>query len=229
MLFQLVDRYRFFCRCANANLFSMADGFGGDAQWTKHQFKIVIEPGHRECFYQPVSGQSVFVNSYQVIRGDDINYELLLPNGTAERREERSSFGSYQMSNVTNVGDYAVCFDNSYSHITSKLVSVYMLTFHEERIKAHMDEQAAADYSVTLANKLVGNISLNIIEIFTSQALSRFKQASDEHLLQANNSLVFYWSITQSVLIVAAGLFQVYFIKRLFLVSMDAKRSSSRN
>jgi hypothetical protein len=53
----------------------------------------------------------------------------------------------------------------------------------------------------------------------THQAISRFRNSRDDYLIEANESLVFYWSSFQSVLIVICGIFQVYFIKRLFNVS----------
>lgn len=60
--------------------------------------------------------------------------------------------------------------------------------------------------------------------MFSSQALMRFKQTRDDYLIEANNSLVFYWSAFQSVLIIMCGLFQVYFIKRLFNVGKKSYR-----
>ncbi len=100
-----------------------------------------------------------------------------------------------------------------------------MLAFHEERVRAHLDAQVANDETIVRARNTVGNITQNIIEMFTHQALSRFKQAKDEQLLDANNSLVFYWSLSQLVLVVFAGFFQVFFIKRLFLSSSSSKAS----
>lgn len=59
-------------------------------------------------------------------------------------------------------------------------------------------------------------ISMNLVQIFTQQAMARFHQARDEYLIESNNSLVFYWSISTSLIIICCGIFQVYFIKRLF-------------
>ena len=65
----------------------------------------------------------------------------------------------------------------------------------------------------------VNKLSLNLIEIHTHQAISRFKNSRDDYLIEANESLVFYWSLFQSALIIICYFFQVYFIKRLFIKS----------
>jgi hypothetical protein len=56
------------------------------------------------------------------------------------------------------------------------------------------------------------------------QALARFRQSRDDYVIEANYSLVFYWSLSQSIFIVLCGIFQVYFIKRLFNVSLNKKK-----
>ena len=58
-----------------------------------------------------------------------------------------------------------------------------------------------------------------IADIMGYQAIARFRQARDDYLIDANNSLVFYWSFFQSVLIMVCGLFEVYFIKKMFKVN----------
>ena len=69
-----------------------------------------------------------------------------------------------------------------------------------------------------LIKETSNKIFLKLVEVQTHQTLGRFKQSRDEYVLIANNSLIFYWSLFQSILIIICGIFQVYFIKRLFNV-----------
>ena len=39
---------------------------GIESNWVKHDFKINIEAGKTECFYQEIDADSVFHVSYQV-------------------------------------------------------------------------------------------------------------------------------------------------------------------
>lgn len=63
-----------------------------------------------------------------------------------------------------------------------------------------------------------------MLEVYTQQSLERFRQARDEYLLEANMNMVQHWSIAQSIIIVLSGLFQAYFIKRLFRVKDILKK-----
>jgi hypothetical protein len=68
---------------------------------------------------------------------------------------------------------------------------------------------------------------MNVVEIFTHQAMARFRNGRDEYTIESNNSLIVYWSCFQSVLIIICGCIQVYFVKRLFLVNAKTNRLST--
>ena len=55
-----------------------------------------------------------------------------------------------------------------------------------------------------------------MLEVFTAQALARFRQSRDEYLIELNNKVIMYWSMAQSVVIILSGAMQVYFVKKLF-------------
>ena len=42
--------------------------------------------------------------------------------------------GQFQIQRTSVNGDFEICFDNSYSHLTGKLVSIYILTFHQNTL-----------------------------------------------------------------------------------------------
>lgn len=108
--------------------------------WTKNELKIIIEPGSRECFYQFVETQAVFHSSFQVIRGDGVGFEVIDPKGISLISMINDPSGSHQVQNAEVRGDYAICLDNTYSHLTSKLVSLYILTFQSQLMQAKMIE-----------------------------------------------------------------------------------------
>jgi len=64
-----------------------------------------------------------------VIRGDGVGFEIIDPKGISLIHLINDPSGSHQVQNNDVRGDYAICIDNSYSHLTSKLVSIYILTF----------------------------------------------------------------------------------------------------
>lgn len=100
-----------------------------------------------------------------------------------------------------------------------KLVSVYILSFHSDDLMNKFKQEKELNETAEISKDVSIKINLNLVEIFTHQAMAKFRQTRDEYLIEANNSLVLYWSSFQSVLIILCAMFQVYFIKRLFTVS----------
>jgi hypothetical protein len=193
--------------------------------WTKNEFKVMIH--HSDCFYQTVKENAALVTSFQVIKGDDITFALTYPNGTLHSRAERQKQNALQLQHVPG-GDYAVCFDNSYSYTTAKLVQVYILTFTEEKLQEKFANDQMLNETITFAKKAADNITINLMEVYTHQAMERFHQAKDAYTLQSNNDLVVYWSLTQTVLIILCAVFQAFFIKRLFISDSSKSSFSSR-
>ena len=63
-----------------------------------------------------------------------------------------------------------------------------------------------------------------MIDVLTQQTLVRFRQARDDYTVEVNNDLVLYWSLFQTCIIILCGIFQVYFIKRLFLTNSSKSK-----
>ena len=61
----------------------------------------------------------------QVVEGGelDINFRFVGPNYEIIESEERKMDGLHSI-HIANEGDYAMCFDNTFSHISHKLVFV---------------------------------------------------------------------------------------------------------
>jgi len=47
---------------------------------------------------------------------------------------DRQVSGTHQIPKCDIQGDYEIYIDNSYSHLSSKVVSVYLLTFHSNSL-----------------------------------------------------------------------------------------------
>ncbi|CAF0723948.1 unnamed protein product [Brachionus calyciflorus] len=184
--------------------------------WIKHEFKVVIEAGKKDCFYQPIELDSVFHASYQVIKGNDIIFYVADPNREILKVLQYEQSGQHQIQKTNVKGDYEICFDNSYSQFHDKLVSIYILSFHQDSLLERFRHEKELNETTQMSREISDKISINLVEIFTHQAMSRFRGSKDEFLIEANNELVFYWSIFQTFLIILCGAFQAYFIKKLF-------------
>ena len=75
-----------------------------------------------------------FVQLWKVVSGDDVSVFLLDPARKIVKHFDRQRDGTHQISKSDVQGDYEIYIDNSYSHLTSKIVSLYLLTFHSDAL-----------------------------------------------------------------------------------------------
>ncbi|NWH76297.1 TMED1 protein, partial [Piaya cayana] len=89
---------------------------------------FVLPAGRRECFYQAAPGNASMETEYQVIGGAglDVDFSLESPSGLVLVSERRRSDGAHTVE-PTEAGDYKLCFDNSFSAISEKLVFFELL------------------------------------------------------------------------------------------------------
>jgi len=193
-----------------------SDGSSFVPAWNKYEFKVRVDAGKNDCFFQAAVNGSMLHVSFQLLRGNDVSFVIKEPNGLEIIRWVFETRGSHQVQHVPYTGDYQICIENSYSHLMEKIVYIYILTFHPNELKQKFENEKNFNESSTLITKSTNKINLDMLEVFTHQALGRFRQSRDEYLSDANNKIVLYWSLVQSIVIVLCGVFQVYFIKKLF-------------
>lgn len=90
---------------------------------------LKIDPGKIDCFFQPIRDPK-FVTmemGYQVTEGGELDLNVMVKNpaGLIILHDFKKTDGNYKIKLVGNNehGDYAFCFDNSFSSTTSKTVS----------------------------------------------------------------------------------------------------------
>jgi protein ERP2 len=90
---------------------------------------MLIEPGRVECLHLPVHNlkHASFELDYQVIEGgeNDISFMLKNPKGVVLAQDVKRMDGAHKVElaqEQNGYGDYAFCFDNSFSVRTTKRV-----------------------------------------------------------------------------------------------------------
>ncbi|XP_074023767.1 transmembrane emp24 domain-containing protein 1-like, partial [Numenius arquata] len=106
---------------------------------------FVLPAGRRECFYQGAPGNASMEVEYQVIGGAglDVDFSLESPSGRLLVSEHRRSDGAHTVE-PTEAGDYRLCFDNSFSTISEKLV-FFELLFDSPRPEEEEEEEEEED------------------------------------------------------------------------------------
>lgn len=87
------------------------------------EFTFLLPAGRKQCFYQSAPANASLEAEYQVIGGAglDVDFTLESPQGVLLVSEARKADGVHTVE-PTEAGDYKLCFDNSFSAISEKLV-----------------------------------------------------------------------------------------------------------
>ncbi|OBS79453.1 hypothetical protein A6R68_18204 [Neotoma lepida] len=104
------------------------------------EFTFLLPAGRKQCFYQSAPANASLETEYQVIGGAglDVDFTLESPQGVLLVSESRKADGVHTVE-PTEAGDYRLCFDNSFSTISEKLV------FFELIFDSFQDEEEARD------------------------------------------------------------------------------------
>uniref|UniRef100_A0A8D0FLH4 Transmembrane p24 trafficking protein 1 n=1 Tax=Strix occidentalis caurina TaxID=311401 RepID=A0A8D0FLH4_STROC len=190
---------------------------------------FVLPAGRRECFYQGAPGNASLEAEYQVIGGAglDVDFSLESPSGLLLVSEYRRSDGAHTVE-PTEAGDYKLCFDNSFSTISEKLV-FFELIFDSAQEDDEEEEEEEGDAWVEAAEP-EDTLDVKIEDIKESietmrsrlersiqmQTLLRAFEARDRNLQESNLGRVNFWSAVNLGVLVVVAFLQVYMLKSLF-------------
>nr|CAG4652058.1 EOG090X0AV2 [Triops cancriformis] len=189
------------------------------------EYKVHVDPGREECYYQSVQPGATIYVSFQVLRGGDgmAGFAVRNPQGQLVHPYQWKQASEYQEVSATG-GYYAICVDNQFSRFAAKLVNLYITTFRYDQWEKYTQELKDADISVGSFTSTLSGVDKRVQEMLQYQQLSRGKEARDFNILEANNKYVQYWSLAQCSVIILATTVQVYFVKKLF----ETKSGSGR-
>ncbi|KAM6360770.1 transmembrane emp24 domain-containing protein 1 [Pluvialis apricaria] len=194
---------------------------------------FVLPAGRRECFYQGAPGNASLEAEYQVIGGAglDVDFSLESPSGRLLVSESRRSDGAHTVE-PTEAGDYKLCFDNSFSTISEKLV-FFELIFDSAREEEEEEEEEdggeegdgwaeaaapedALDVKIEDIKESIETMKNRLERSIQMQTLLRAFEARDRNLQESNLGRVNFWSAVNLGVLVVVAFLQVYMLKSLF-------------
>lgn len=170
---------------------------------------IDLHPESEYCFYEDMHVGDEMTLTYQVSGGGhlDIDTTVRDPSGRLLFEQKHKDTGTYDFVADTD-GRHQYCFSNKFSVVTDKTLSfnvhgVLYLTEEEGLIPAERELRDLA----------------NNIQLFKDeQEYLSMRERVHRNTAESTNSRVKWWSILQTLLIVAVVAFQVYFVKRFVRV-----------
>ncbi|KAK3857671.1 hypothetical protein Pcinc_016130 [Petrolisthes cinctipes] len=188
------------------------------------EYKIHIDAGKEDCYYQYVHPTATIYVNMQVLKGGDGMAGMAVRNPKGEIVFPYTWKKSSEYEEVSQTGGYyAVCIDNQFSRFAAKLVNLYMTTFRYDLWEQYTQELEALDISVQNFTHSIKGVDQRIHEILLYQSQARAKESRDYQLLLSNNNYIQMWSFGQCLAILVTASLQVYFLRRFFEMQPTTK------
>ncbi|XP_042172537.1 transmembrane emp24 domain-containing protein 1 [Oncorhynchus tshawytscha] len=194
----------------------------GQSQDTEFTFQLPA--GRTECFYQTATKNGSLEVEYQVIAGAglDVGFTLISPSGYKLASEFRTSDGIHTVE-PTEDGDYRLCFDNSFSKLSEKMVFFEVIvegqpgdTWGDEEWADMAKPESMVEYKLEDIRETMDSVHRHLERSRQLQTMLRAFEARDRYLLEDNLWRVSFWSSMSLLVILTVAVTQVYTLRRLF-------------
>ncbi|TRY86167.1 hypothetical protein DNTS_030218 [Danionella cerebrum] len=199
------------------------------------ELTFVLPASSRECFYQSAVHNGSVEIEYQVIAGAgmDVDFSIISPRGVYLVSEFRRSDGVHIVE-PTEEGDYQICFDNSFSRFSEKMVFFEVILDQPVSDAGADDEWAGLgepesllEYKLEDIKESMQTVQRRLERSRQMQSLIRTFEARDRILLEGNLWRVSFWSCFNLVLMLSVALLQVCTLRWLFEDKYKGRRLSS--
>lgn len=189
-------------------------------------YKVHLDPGKEDCYYQYVQPGATFYASYQVLKGGDhkCGFGVRHPNGQIVHPYEWLQSAEYADQSSSG-GYYSVCIDNQFSRFAGKLVNLYLSVIRYDMWDQYTKEIEELNMNIQNFTTSIQFVERNINDILQHQYHSRARESRDYNLLLDNNAYVMRWSLIQISAIASTAIFQIYFLRKLFEVKENSSKT----
>ncbi|XP_020496538.1 transmembrane emp24 domain-containing protein 1a [Labrus bergylta] len=186
-------------------------------------FTFLLPAGSTECFYQTAENNCSMHIEYQVIAGSglDVGFSIISPSGYRLVSDFRRSDGLH-MVHPTDDGDYRLCFDNSFSKLSEKMVFFEVIINNQNNAGGAQDEWAdvarteSLDYRLEDIRASMDSVYQHLERSRQLQAMLRAFETRDRYLLEDNLWRVSFWSCFSMLVMLTVAVSQIYTLRRLF-------------
>ncbi|XP_008315462.1 transmembrane emp24 domain-containing protein 1b [Cynoglossus semilaevis] len=189
------------------------------------ELTFMLPAGKSECFFQTTIKNLTMEIEYQVIAGAgmDVNFEIISPQGIRLVADSRRSDGVHIVE-TTEEGDYQICFDNSFSRFSEKMVFFEILTeaqagdvvVDDEWTGLEEPDGTLLEYKLDDIREYMDTLHRHLERSRHMQTALRAFEARDRNLLEENLWRVSFWSCASMLVMLCVALTQVYTVRKLF-------------
>ncbi|KAM4598718.1 transmembrane emp24 domain-containing protein 1-like [Polymixia lowei] len=188
------------------------------------EFTFILPAGRTECFYQTTVKNWSMEVEYQVIAGAglDVGFTLISPSGYRLVSDFRRYDGIHTVD-PTEDGDYRLCFDNSFSKLSEKMVFFEVIIDGQGDSQGENEEwadlaapESMVDYKLEDIRASMDTVYRDLERSRQVQTVLRAFEARDRYLLEDNLWRVSFWSCLNLLVMLTVGVTQIYTLRRLF-------------
>ncbi|XP_070774731.1 transmembrane emp24 domain-containing protein 1-like isoform X2 [Enoplosus armatus] len=182
------------------------------------EFTFMLPAGRSECFFQTAIKNGTMEVEYQVIAGAgmDVDFTILSPEGIRLIMESRRSDGVHVVE-PTQEGDYQICFDNSFSRFSEKMVFFEIIIDgqggdvggDEEWAGLEEPDGSLLEYKLEDIRESMESLHRRLERSRQMQTVLRAFEARDRNLLEDNLWRVSFWSCASVLVMLCVALTQV--------------------
>ncbi|XP_028679446.1 transmembrane emp24 domain-containing protein 1-like [Erpetoichthys calabaricus] len=185
------------------------------------EFTFILPAGRIECFYQKTEKNVSMEVEYQVIAGAgmDVDFSISSPQGVILYTDFRRSDGMHTIDS-TDEGDYQLCFDNTFSKFSEKMVFFEVIFDSPQEGQDDWSQmvppEELLDYKLEDIRESIESTWNRLERSVQIQTVLRAFEARDRNLQEDNLWRVTFWSATNMLVLVIVALVQVYMLRSLF-------------
>uniref|UniRef100_A0A3P9HVS1 Transmembrane p24 trafficking protein 1a n=1 Tax=Oryzias latipes TaxID=8090 RepID=A0A3P9HVS1_ORYLA len=188
------------------------------------EFTFILPAGSTECFFQSTTRNDSMEVEYQVIAGSglDVGFALISPNGHRLISDFRNSHGIHMVDPAED-GDYRLCFDNSFSKLSEKMVFFEVVVNSQNNAAGGREDwenfavtESTVDYRLEDIRSSMESVQRHLEKSRQVQAVLRAFESRDRYLLEDNLWRVSFWSCINLLVLLTVAVVQIYTLQRLF-------------
>lgn len=217
---------------------SLAPASTSSGEMEDMELRVAIPPGKIDCYYQEAKKDHTLEISYQVIEitsrfawlaagaSSDlkIDFTLMNPKGEILVKEEGRDEGNHVYP-VHEDGTFTLCFDNTMSRVSSKLVNIDVYLYGSEdddRWGQYIDStytfapEIQALESLESIKASMNRVRDNLIKVVHSQEERRAIERRDRNIVEQNFEYVNRFSFYSILAFVSVAITQLLLIRSFF-------------
>ncbi|KAJ3207891.1 hypothetical protein HDU67_007166 [Dinochytrium kinnereticum] len=206
--------------------------FIGSATATTLTYKMA--PHERACFYTAAKFPGEKIAFYFAVQSGgafDVDYEVLSPDNTVVLSGQKERQGDFVFS-ASQKGDYTFCFSNIMSTFSEKNIDFDITAEHETAngaqaaptIPSDSEKARKAKEEIKPMDEAISRIGSALAGIMRDQRYFKTRENRDFDTVKSTEGRIFWFSVSQSAIIIVTSILQVFVIQTFFSKSSGRGR-----